>query len=368
MILAVNKNQGRTKRGRKAPFSLFWVAAALVFSLATCRNNSEKSQYTRLRGQTMGTTWSCIYEDSLQRDFSASLQQLLDDVNASLSTYIDSSLISRLNRDSSVSHINLDQYFSQVFKRSKTVYQWSNGAFNPAVMPLVNYWGFGYVDTTRKIDSAAVDSLLSLVDFSAFHLNLAITDEGDTVNVLTRDNPAAQLDFSAIAKGYGVDVLAEFLERQQVENYLVEIGGEVRTHGSGPEGKAWEVGIEKPAARPDAAPEVYKILFLENNAVATSGNYRNQRVIDGITYAHTINPRTGFPELNDVLSATVVAPDCMTADALATACMVLGSQRAIALIDSLPDVEVLLLAGNAEGILTEMKSGGFDKFLGKPED
>ena len=316
--------------------------------------------YMSITGKTMGTSYSAMYQDTANQIFTAQADSIFELINQSMSTYNDSSLISWMNRDSTHNILTVDKHFKQVYEKAKIIYRISNGAFNPAVMPLVNYWGFGYEDTPDQVDSNTVDSVLELLEFDAFSLSEAVT-EFDTIPILTRSNPNAQLDFSAIAKGYAVDQFVLFLESKHIDNYMVEIGGEVRTSGLYGD-KPWAIGIEEPTTYPEAESTLFQIIKLSGKSAATSGNYRNQRTIEGKIYAHTINPFTGYPELNEVLSATVLANDCAMADALATACMVLGKDKALELIKGLKGVEVFLII-HKDDDFKAVYTRGFEPYL-----
>jgi len=341
-----------------------YLSALFVLSIFFACNNhhnaSKPKGYLSIHGQTMGTTYHAMYVDTLTRDFTLQADSIFEIINLSMSTYIDTSLISRLNRDTNYTFITIDKHFKSVYEKARDVYELSNGAFNPAVMPLVNYWGFAYEDAPNEVDSNLVDSLVKLVDFNAFILSNAVT-EFDTLAIISKTNPLAQLDFSAIAKGYAVDQFGLFLESKHIFNYMVEIGGEVRTAGLYGD-KKWSVGIEEPSNTPVSESKLFQILSLSNVSAATSGNYRNQRKIAGKIYAHTINPFSGYPELNEVLSATVISNDCTTADALATACMVLGRQKALDMIKRIDSTEVFLIIHESDGFKA-VYTKGFEKYL-----
>jgi len=273
-------------------------------------------------------------------------------VNNSMSTYIPTSLISVLNNTDSAFTMNVDAHFFRVFKAAKTIHQKSGGAMNPAVMPLIQYWGFGPGDAPEHIDSAKVDSLLLHTRFDSFTGAMVVVPNqggGDTTYQISKKDPQAMLDFSAIAKGYGVDVLADWLEMKGYTNYFVEIGGEVRAKGADKTGKPWLIGLEDPVGSKLNDRKTAALVHLGNGAIATSGNYRNIREIDGVKYSHTFNPVTGYPELNNLLSASVYTFDCMDADGYATACMVLGLQGAQEMIERINGLEAYLIYTDESG-------------------
>ena len=214
-----------------------------------------------------------------------------------------------------------NRYFRHVFTKAMEVSEATGGAFDITVAPLVNLWGFGFKNSDN-VSQAAIDSILQFVGYKTVHLD----EEGH----LHKDDPRTIMDASSIAKGYMSDVVADFLREQGVENYMVEIGGEVALNGVNPKGSRWSIGINKPTDdSTQVNSELQDILYMSEGGVATSGNYRNFYYKDGKKYAHTIDPHTGYPIQQDILSSTVIARDCMTADAYATAFMVLGKEKAM---------------------------------------
>lgn len=284
----------------------------------------------------MGTTFSVQYFGT--EDYKKQIDSLLVDINASVSTYIQSSTISKINQ-TEPSKLNIDKHFKINFEEAVKIYEATEGAFNPAIMPLVNYWGFGYekYDPTKEIDSAVVEQLRQLADFSKFTL------EG---NQLTKTLKNSQLDFSALAKGYGVDQVGQLLTEKGVHSFLVEIGGETLAKGYKPNKKPWVVGIRKPSVYFEDRKAVSEAFPLVNRAMATSGNYERFKVLESDkTIAHTIDPKTGFPqELNaQILSSTVLADQCMTADGYATAFKVMGIEKSIKVAQEHPEIQVYFI-------------------------
>lgn len=304
-----------------------------------------------LHGQTFGTiAYNIKYKDDQERDFQPSIDSLLNVFNDAVSHYRPNSEISRFNKDSTV-EFELP-YLYPVLKASKEIYEKSNGAFNPAVMPLVNAWGFG-PDKSMEPDSALVDSLM---DFTQFKLV-----QFDSIHVWKLDK-RLQLDFSAVAKGQGVDIVTEFLQSKGIEDVFVEIGGEVNTLGTNAHGKPWVVGILDPAS--DVLNQSYiATVDLENEAVATSANNFNYVIRDGVRYTHTLDPKTGYPAHSPILSASVFAKDCMTADGYATAFMVMGYEKAKEIVESDPGLEAFLIYSNPDGTTTAYTSKGLSNKL-----
>ena len=311
----------------------------------------------------MGTTYSIKFASDRPIQQS-SIDQLLEGINLEVSTYIDSSFIRQFNESEGGLPFNFEmnnqlaspEHFAINFGAAKQIYQSSNGAFDPTVMPLVNYWGFGY--TPRKsfsrIDSVAVDSILSFVGFQSILLKEI---EGELYLLKPKRNTA--LDFSAIAKGYGVDAVADLLEEQGATDYLVEIGGELKAKGLNDKSELWTVGINRPV---EGAPldDIKVYLELDGEALASSGNYRNYYDAAGVRFSHTINPITGYPERSNLLSVSIIARDCITADACATACMVMGLDKSLEWINSLEDVEACLIYLNDDNELEVISTSGFE--------
>ena len=325
--------------------------------------------YQRVSGNTMGTTYNIFYLDQEGRNFRISIDSLLYILDNELSTYNPQSFITRLNQSKGdVPVINnkgvaIAEHFYKNFQRSKEIYGLTNGNFDPTVMPLVNYWGFGYIDTAiTLVDTLAVDSLKKFVGFDKVKLT-----EKDGVKFISKTTGNIELDFNAIGKGYGVDAVAELLESFAVKNYMVEIGGEVRVKGKNDKDRLWSIGINTPKAGLPAG-NFQAIVELDNVALATSGNYQNFYVVDSTIFSHTINPSSGFPERNSLLSASVFAPDCMTADAFATACMVMGVPACAEIIEREKGVEGYFIYGSSDGKLEVIMTSGTADFLRKDSE
>jgi len=269
--------------------------------------------------------------------------------NESLSTYIPDSEISDLNNKGSI--VFRSPYFYPVLERSKEVFDKTGGSFDPTVGPLIGAWGFGPEKQIPDLDSLEVDSLLKITGFS----ELDFDQQKATLPANYR------LDFSAIAKGYAVDLVGELLEGQGVEDYLVEIGGEVRCRGKNDQGKSWSLGIEDPTVA-ILEQELLAVVRLKNLSLATSGNYRNYYERDGRIYAHIIDPRTGYTAKHNLLSASVFALDCMTADAYATAMMVMGLDASKQLVE-LEEIEAILVYQEGDGTLRSYVSPGIQPFV-----
>ena len=298
----------------------YTVVAIGLVALAMCRTKEAETQalsYHKLEGTVFHTIYHITYQG--ERDYHDEIKQLFKEFDGSLSMFNDTSIITRMNNcDTSVV---ANRYFRHVFTKAMEVSEATGGAFDITVAPLVNLWGFGFKNSDN-VSQAAIDSILQFVGYKTVHLD----EEGH----LHKDDPRTIMDASSIAKGYMSDVVADFLREQGVENYMVEIGGEVALNGVNPKGSRWSIGINKPTEdSTQVNSELQDILYMSEGGVATSGNYRNFYYKDGKKYAHTIDPHTGYPIQQDILSSTVIARDCMTADAYATAFMVLGKEKAM---------------------------------------
>jgi thiamine biosynthesis lipoprotein len=300
--------------------------------------NSNKSAYQFNEGYIFGTIYHVVYESPDGKDLKDQIEKRMHEFDFSLSTYNPQSVISRVNTNDT--SVVLDPYFLKVFNKGKEVSEITDGAFDMTVAPLVNAWGFGFKNKLDP-DQIPVDSLLQVVGYQKVQLI-----DGKIV----KKDPRIMLDASAIAKGYSVDVVADLLESLQVKNYMVEIGGEIRVKGVSSKSRPWRVGIDKPIDDPTLAQrEIQDILELSKGALATSGNYRNFYIKDGKKYAHTIDPKSGYPVQHSLLSSSVVAPDCMTADAYATAFMVLGVEKSIKVVEADPNLEAYFIYTDEKG-------------------
>ena len=323
---------------------------AITGLLAACQPSATMQQ-VKFQGRAQGTYYEVTYYDTKSRNFQTEIDSLLDAFNHSLSVYEPNSIISRINRDET--EVELDKWFITVFTEAYDIAEKTGGSFDFSVGPLVNAWGFGFTDR-MKLTPTTVDSLLTLVGYQNFKL-----DE----NKLLKKIPGAKIDFNAIAKGYAVDVLGKFLESKGIEVFLVDIGGEVLARGRKPDGSPWRIGIEKPAEDALSSRELKAVIRLENLAIATSGNYRRFYEEGGLKFSHTIDPFTGYPVQHSLLSASVIASQCMTADAYATAFMVKGLEASIGFLESNPELEAFLIYAEEDGTIKTWASEGFKALI-----
>jgi len=284
------------------------------------------------------------------------IDSILSGFDNSLSEYIPNSIISRVNRNDTL--VQLDRYFEDVFYKSFEIYSRTHGAFDITVAPLVNAWGFGPKTETFP-DSTQIDSLLQYVGMDKVKLKN---------NRVVKSDPNITLDVNAIAQGYSVDVVANYLMEEGFNNYLVEIGGEVRAGGAKKWLHPWKVGLDKPYEHSFIPGEAFQVILkLEDVSLATSGNYRKFYEKDGIKYGHSINPVTGYPAMDKLLSASIVASDCMTADGYATACMIMGLEKSIDFVKSDKKLEAYFIYSGPSGEFKTWYSSGFKKYIFKEE-
>lgn len=342
----------------------FGVVCSLWYLLVACQQPGSEvgTKDFALVGETMGTTYSVKYADPQARNFKEAIDSALLALNMEVSTYIPNAVISRFNQSSNgipiTGSLSNQGHFAKNLALSMEYSKQTEGAFQPTMMPLVNYWGFGYTEKrpVTQIDSVVVDSLMQFVGLDKIQLK---------PDRYEKTLPGVQLDFSAVAKGYGVDMIGQMLADAGIKDYYVEIGGETLARGLSPRGDAWRIGISVP--NPMALPnEFITVAPLADRALATSGNYRNYYDVEGEKYGHTINPYTGFPEKSNLLSASVFAPTCAAADAYATAFMVMGFEKAMEKASSLTQVEAYFVVGNSDGTMqTHFTEGLQDLFLQK---
>lgn len=331
---------------------VFALSIYLLFAPAI----SDASREYLMQGRTMGTTYHIqVVAGSDQRltGLKKKIDARLEQINGSMSTYQPDSEISRFNdmkRTGREFKISAD--FLRVMTTAKTIFELSGGAWDATVKPLVDLWGFGRAGRLRAVPpKQKIAALMPEIGFE----NIQIDPDGS----LVKKNKLVALDLSSIAKGYGVDQVAQVIGRSGFDNYLVEIGGEIFASGHRADGKLWRIGINRP--RIDAAvDDVYKIVELNNQGFATSGDYRNFFVVDGIRYSHIIDPRTGYPVSNGVVSVSIIAGNCTLADGLATAVLVMGPETGLDLINRLQGVEGLIIVEKPNGSLDAHYSKGFE--------
>lgn len=303
-------------------------------------------------GKMHGTFYHATYQHPEGKDLQKEIELKMKEFELSLSTFNPQSVISRINQNDD--SVITDEYFESMYAEARKVSENSEGAFDITVAPLVNAWGFGFGDQERQ-KLPDVNSILSYIGYEKIKL--------ENKKIIKSDK-RIMLDASAIAKGQSSDVIGKLLESYGCENYMIEIGGEVACKGLNPSGKKWQIGIDKPVDSPfDNDEELQTIVAISGVGLATSGNYRQFYYKDGKKYAHTINPKTGYPVDHNLLSATVIAPTCMQADAYATAFMVLGVEKSLALCKRIPGMDCYLIYVDDAGNNQVVYSDGFKKYF-----
>lgn len=328
---------------KKTLFTLFLFAIAVFF---LCYDFPKDKEYLHRDGFIFGTVYSVTYSNPENQDLSLQINSALEAVNASLSMFNLESTISKVNNNQSV---ELDSLFLTVWKTGQYVSDCTHGAFDMTVAPLVDLWGFG-LKNRDVVTDAEVDSVREYVGYE-----LVVLEDG----VIHKAYPEMRIDAGAIAKGYACDVVADTLEAYGCTDFCIEIGGELVVKGLNSKGVNWHIAINKPVEDSLCVNrEIQEVVELTDCGMATSGNYRNFYEIDGKKYSHTIDPRTGYPVSHNLLSATIVAPNCMTADAWATACMVAGLEKAQTWIKNRRDIKGYLIY-EENGELKTWKSDDF---------
>lgn len=309
------------------------------------------SDIQRSEGSVFGTIYHLTYQSA--KPLQEGIDNALKEVDASLSPFNKESVITAINNNTSM---DTNPMFVEVFTLAQEVSKETNGAFDITVAPLVNLWGFGFKNMDN-VSQEKVDSLLPFVGYQKVKL---------VDGKIQKECPETMLDCSAIAKGYGVDAVGKYFESQGISNYMVEIGGEVRVRGFNPRGELWHVGINKPNDDPASiSTDIEQVIQITQLAMATSGNYRNYYEKDGKKYAHTIDPHTGYPVQHSILSSTVLAQDCATADAYATAFMVLGMDEAKKVLKKHPELMAFFIYSDKDGEMKDWMTEGMEKLIVK---
>ena len=337
---------------RKLQRNFLWMALLVLGTIGIIARHNRAIPYRSTSGLIFGTVYNITYQ--YDGDLKAEIEAELKRFDGSLSPFNDTATITRINRNED---IVADTFFVNVFRRSMEISGETEGAFDITVAPLANAWGFGFKKGVFP-DSAMIDSLLDITGYS----KVSLSAEGRVV----KQDPRIMLSCSAVAKGYAVDVIAQLLAKKGIKNFMVDIGGEVVVRGENPKKGLWRIGINKPVDDSLAMNrELQTVLEVTDAGMATSGNYRNYYYKDGKKYAHTINPRTGYPVEHSILSATVIARDCMSADAYATAFMVMGLEEATRFADAHPDIDAYFIYSDAQGAFRTFHTKGMEKFMTK---
>ncbi|WP_439131396.1 FAD:protein FMN transferase [Polaribacter sp.] len=325
----------------KTTQTVLFLLTLIIFT--NCKKEIVKEDYV-LQGGVFGTSYKITYLNAT-KNYQKSLDSLFLKINNSVSTYIPNSAISKINNGEE--GVVLDTIFKEVMQKAKRIYKETNGYFDPTVGNLVNAYGFGPKNEKKNLTNAEIKDYMQFVG-----LNKVILKDGEIV----KEHPKVYLDFNSIAKGFGIDIVARFLETKKIENYLIEIGGEIRAKGTKANQKPWLIKLVNPVKADDN--DGFKVIDLTNKSMATSGNYRKYRITDdGKKYVHTINPKTGFATESNLLSASVIGKmDCADVDAYATAFMAMGLEKTKIFLKSRKDLKVILIYTDADGALLEFST------------
>lgn len=324
----------------------------LLFALTlSCTSGNKRDWlYYQDQGEIFATGYHIKY--AYNRSLKEKIVAELNKFDMSLNPFKENSIITKVNRNELV---ELDSFFLEVFRRSEEISRKTNGKFDMTVSPLINAWGFGF-QNMDNITPEIIDSLKSFVGYE----KISIDAKGNIV----KTDPRVQINTSAIAKGYACDVIAKLLESYGIDNYMVEIGGEIAAKGVNDKGECWRIGIDKPIDDTSGMlHDLQTVLSLCDKSLATSGNYRNYYIKDGKKYAHTIDPHTGYPSQLDILGATVIADDCMTADAYATAFMAMGMERSTEIAGTIDGLHYYFIYEKTDGSIGIEYSDGFEQFF-----
>ena len=331
-----------------------YICSLLLILFISCSYNENVYRMATNFGYAQGTSYSIKYMTINDKDYHHQIDSLFLAIDSSLSTYLPNSLISRLNEGDTT--LSLDYHFVNVFNTSQEISAKTEGLFDCTVAPLVKIWGFGTEAAADEVDSLEILKIVEQIGYEKLSL------KGDS---LLSKPEKMTIDFNSLAQGYTVDVIASFLESKNVSDYLIEVGGEIRVSGLNSRKKEWVIGIDKPRKDIDQSDRFQLKLNLTDKSLATSGNYRKFYEKNNQIYSHTISPKTGFPVKNTLLSATVIADDCISADAYATAFMVMGFGETQAYLESDSNLEVFLIYTNENMQLKTWSTEGFKSYTQK---
>lgn len=316
----------------------------IIFFVSACNSSSDKLREVSFQGQAQGTYYMVKYYDVEGRNFQSDINKLLKEFDQSLSLWVPASVISEVNKNEAV---KLDKYFKDSYELSLRIARETNGAFDFTLGPLIEAWGFGFREKI-KLTREKVDSIRDFVGYE----KVEIKDD-----YLFKADERMEINFNAIAQGYSVDLIGTFLDEKGVENYLIDVGGEILTKGLKPGKKKWAVGIQIPTEDEHGAIESQVVIELSNKALVTSGSYRKYYEENGKRYSHIIDPKTGFPVIHNLLSVTVLANSCAEADGYSTAFMIMGLEKAKAFVNKRNDLEAYFIYDEDGFMKSEYTSG-----------
>lgn len=328
------------------------LAITGLMFLVSCQSKKELTKVS-FQGQAQGTYYMLTYFDHQKRNIQPEIDSILKVFDLSLSSWVPNSILSRVNRNEL--GVELDQNFIDNFNLSERVAKETDGAFDCTIGPLIEAWGFGFREGV-KLDQEMVDSIRAFVGFDKVKIENGL---------LVKADPRMELSFNAVAQGYSVDLLGEFLLALGIENFIIDIGGEVLARGQKPDGEMWHVGIQKPTENEYGQIEADIVIDLKDKALVTSGSYRKYYEKNGVRYSHMIDPATGYPVTHSLLSVTVMANNCDEADAYATAFMIMGLEKAKEFIEQRDDLEAYFISAAAGNKLETFSTEGLKKLVQK---
>lgn len=328
------------------------VTGIMCFAMSALRPVPTTEAY-RITGEAQGTTYAITWYADREAVTKTQVDSIFKSLDASLSIYQPGSLISRFN--ASPEGIEMDEHLASVVEKSMRIYRETNGLFDITVYPLVRAWGFGVKVADTMPDSAAIRQLLACVGSDKLQIS---------GRRLVKAVPCVQIDVNGIAQGYSVDVVARFLEARAIGNYMVEVGGEIRTKGRKlPGNEPMKIGVETPSAHAFDAPAIREVISIGNGAVTTSGSYRKFRESGGRRLSHIIDPKTGFPVQREIISATVVAPEAIIADGFDNALLAAGIDGAFEILSHHPEIQAYFIYRKPDGAITDTASAGFARYI-----
>lgn len=327
--------------------NIFLIITILLSVTCGCKKTP---QLQIVSGTTQGTYYQISYYAEHPRIEQEEIEEELQQFLLIASLWEPNSIISKVNRNEPV---ELNEDFVAIFSTAQEISRETGGAFDITVGDLVNLWGFGF-KSGQEPTATSIDSLLKFVGYQ----KVSVIDHR-----VIKEHPETSIDFNAIAKGYSADMISNLLRRKGINDFIVDIGGEIVAAGKKPDGSAWNIGIEKPANDRDASRQLQIVISLSNKSVATSGTYRKYREIDSIRYSHTVDPKTGRPVSHSLLSVSVIADRCVVADALATAFMVMGMEKAISFLENHPEYEAFFIYSGKDGAFQTTSTNGFKDYI-----
>ena len=339
---------------RTGLITLFIGLVCLIIGIGLYFALKPKPAYVHNEGEAQGTTWSATYEQPEGKDLQKKIEKRLHEFDLSLSTYIPQSIISRINNNDST--VRTDDDFEKMYSVAMEVSKRTNGAFDITVGPLVKAWGFGF----GNAEPSKIPDVSKFLPYVGYH---KVRLEN---HKLLKDDPHILIDANALAQGQSSDIIGKLLEDNGCKNYMIDIGGEVVVKGLNKKGQKWQIGIDNPIDDPtNSIDEIQAVIAISNCGLTTSGNYRKYYYLNGKKYAHEIDPRQGYPVVHNLLSATVVAPTCIVADAYATAFMVIGVDSSLQVCKSIPGMDCYLIYTDKNGKNQVVYTEGFRKYLTK---